>query len=250
MASIYESADIYDLIENQERYEIYAAHWKHIFQGKNINTMLDVSIGTGSVTIPVTDCGVSLCGSDLSETMLKRCSAKLAGKDVELKKSDFRDLSCWGNRKFDIVASTGNSLAYVSNDDVLKAIEQMDSHVADNGYIYIDLRNWDKILRERNRFYLYNPFFVDDSRINLIQVWDYNPDSSMTFNLLFTFEKDNKIYRKEKFDEHYIPVSNNLITAKLEELGYSDFQIMNFPAQIPMKNFDDTDWYCLVAKHK
>lgn len=250
MASIYDSADIYDLIENQERYEVYSAHWKNIFQGKNISSMLDVSIGTGSVTIPAVDYGVSLCGSDLSETMLKRCSEKLAGKDAELKKSDFRDLSCWENRKFDMVASTGNSLAYVSNDDVMKAIEQMDSHVAEDGYIYIDTRNWDKILRERNRFYLYNPFFVDDTRINFIQVWDYNPDSSMTFNLLYTFEKNNKIFKKEKFDEHYIPVSKELITTKLEELGYGDIQIMSFPSQFPMKSFDDTDWYCLVAKRK
>lgn len=82
MASIYDSADIYDLIENQERYEVYSAHWKNIFQGKSIRSMLDVSIGTGSVTIPAVDYGVSLCGSDLSETMLKRCSEKLAGKDA------------------------------------------------------------------------------------------------------------------------------------------------------------------------
>ena len=71
MAGIYDRADIYDLFENEERYLAYKKHWEAVFQGKEINTMLDVSIGSGSVTLPVLDLGVELCGSDLSETMLK-----------------------------------------------------------------------------------------------------------------------------------------------------------------------------------
>lgn len=139
----------------------------------------------------------SLSGSDLSETMLDRCRKKASDRDmsVELKNSDFRDLKCWHGNKYDMVASTGNSLAYVSNEDVLKTLEQMDALVSYKGYLYFDLRNWDKILKERNRFLLYNPFFVDDTRVNLVQVWDYNDDETMTFNLLYTFEKDNKIFR-------------------------------------------------------
>ncbi|WP_049945244.1 class I SAM-dependent DNA methyltransferase [Butyrivibrio sp. AC2005] len=172
MASLYDSADIYDLIENQERYDAYKEHWKSVLENKNIKSMLDVSIGTGSVTLPITELGVSLSGSDLSETMLDRCRKKASDRDmsVELKNSDFRDLKCWHGNKYDMVASTGNSLAYVSNEDVLKTLEQMDALVSDKGYLYFDLRNWDKILKERNRFLLYNPFFVDDTRVNLVQV--------------------------------------------------------------------------------
>lgn len=251
MASVYDSADIYDLIENQERYDAYKKHWESVLENKEIKTMLDVSIGTGSVTLPVTDLGICLCGSDLSESMLARCRQKASDKglSVELMASDFRDLSCWQGRKFDMVASTGNSLAYVSNEDVLKTLEQMDALVSDKGYLYFDLRNWDKILKERNRFFLYNPFFVDDTRVNLVQVWDYNDDETMTFNLLYTFEKDNKIFRKEMFEERYTPVARSLLLDKLKELGYGDIQVGCFPFNYKSDEIKKLDWYTVVA-HK
>ena len=189
MAGIYDRADIYDLFENEERYLAYKKHWEAVFQGKEIKTMLDVSIGSGSVTLPVLDLGVELCGSDLSETMLKNCGKK-AGKvsgNVTLKCTDFRDLSCWNGRKFDCVASTGNSLPYVEEADVLKTLEQMDALVKDGGYLYFDLRNWEKIVREKERFFLYDPMFDGENRINVTQVWDYLPDGTVTFNILYTF---------------------------------------------------------------
>ena len=138
--------------------------------------------------------------------------------------------------------------AHVSNDDVDLVIEQMDSRVSDNGYIYIDTRNWDKILKDKNRFYLYNPLFVNGERVNFMQVWDYNTDGSMTFNLLYTFERNNEIYRKEKFEEHYYPVSKDLLINRVTELGYSDIQVLCFPSYFPIKNADETEWYTILAK--
>ena len=81
-----------------------------------------------------------------------------------------------------------------------------------------------------------------------MQVWDYNTDGSMTFNLLYTFEKNNKIYRKEKFEEHYYPVSKDLLINRLNELGYRDIQVLGFPSYFPMKNSDEIEWYTIFAK--
>ena len=105
-----------------------------------------------------------------------------------------------------------------------------------------------EILRERNRFYLYNPFFDGDTRVNLIQVWDYHEDDSMTFHLLYTFEKDNRIFQKEKFEEHYIPVRRELLLHKLRELRYEDIKIMDFPACVQREDVDEADWYCVIAR--
>lgn len=252
MGSIYDKADIYDLVEDENRYNAYKKHWEYLFEGKKIKSMLDVSIGTGSVTLPVLDLNITLSGSDLSEKMLEKCSQKISDKgyNLNLKVSDFRDLSCWGNQSFDVVASTGNSIAYVLNDDIDLVIEQMNKHVSANGYIYIDTRNWDKILKDKNRFYLYNPIFINDERVNFMQVWDYNDDGSMTFNLLYTFEKNNEIYRKEKFEEHYHPVSKEHILNKLEQLGYENIQILSFPSYSQMKDFGKTEWYTIFARKK
>ena len=250
MGSLYNRAEIYDLFDNEKRYEAYKKHWEAIFAGKDIKSMLDVSIGSGSVTLPVVDLGVKLSGSDLSEEMLKNCGAKASkkGADVTLKCSDFRGLDCWGDEKFDLVASTGNSLAYVSNADVEKTLEEMDKHVKAGGYLYFDSRNWEKILKDHQRFYTYDPMFVGETRVNLVQLWDYNDDGSMVFNLLYTFERDNHTVQKEIFEEHYNPFPKALAVDKLKALGYENIEIKCFPAQFEMPSFEKVEWYSVMAK--
>lgn len=252
MASVYDRADIYDLFEDENRFRAYQKHWEKVLANKNVKTFLDVSIGTGSVTLPLTELGVTLSGSDLSESMLNKCKEKASkmGCPIDLKRCDFREVSTKFRDKFDCVASTGNSLPYVSNEDVLKTLVEMDSLVKPGGYLYFDIRNWDKILRDRNRFYLYNPFFDGDTRMNLIQVWDYHEDESMTFNLLYTFERDNQIFQKEKFEEHYIPIRQNILIDKLKIMGYTDVEILNFPAYIEGKEIGEADWYSVIAKKR
>ena len=250
MSQLYDRADIYDLIEDEKRTEIIRKDWKEFLGDRQIQTLLDVSIGTGGMTLPLQELGIEISGSDLSEAMLSRCGKKSAAKQkpVELKCSDFRDLSCWQDRKFDCVASTGNALGYVSNDDILKTIEKMDAHVRPGGYLCFDSRNWEKIRREKQRFYLYNPFFRDGTRVNLVQVWDHNPDGSITFNLLYSFEQDNRIVQKEIFEEHYHPFALSIVERKLAELGYDTPCVRPFPCSIPETDFDKMEWYRVIAQ--
>lgn len=250
MASLYDRADIYDLIEDESRREIYKKHWETIGSSREIKSLLDVSIGSGNVTLPAADLGIRLSGSDLSRAMLDRCrqKAEMGKIDIELKCCDFRSVSDQFGEKFDCVASTGNSLPHVNNEEVLSTLEQMDKLVKKGGYLYFDIRNWDKILRERKRFYLYNPFFDGDTRINLVQVWDYHEDDTMDFQLLYTFEKDNRIFQREHFQEHYNPIQRKMLLNKIQKMGYSDIEIMNFPACIPGVDIEETDWYSVIAR--
>lgn len=249
MASLYDRADIYDLLENEQRYNITKEHWAGMLAGREVHTLLDVSIGSGNLTLPLLDMGIGLYGSDLSEAMLARCrkKANARGKEIDLRVSDFRELTKNFTRQFDCVASTGNSLAYVKNEEVLGVLEQMDALVAPGGYLYFDLRNWDLIVKTKQRFYLYNPSFVGDTRVNLVQAWDYCPDGSMDFNLLYTFEQNNRIVQKEIFCEHYYPVPQKLLVDKLNAMGYRDLAIERLPVQFG-KFTEDTDWYCVMAR--
>ena len=250
MADLYDRADIYDLAEDENSYKAYKKHWEAILKNRKIETLFDVSIGSGSVTLPAAELGIRLTGSDLSESMLANCRKKANTKQIgiELECCDFRMLSTKFSRKFDCVASTGNSLPHVNNKELLKVLEQMDALVNPNGYLYFDMRNWDKILREKNRCYLYNPFFKGDTRINLVQVWDYHEESTITFNLLYTFEKDNQIFQKEKFQEEYFPVKRQMLLDKLQKMGYEGIEIMNFPACFTTADPMNMDWYCIIAK--
>ena len=154
MGQLYERAEIYDLIESEQRTASIRKDWEMFLGERPIKTFLDVSIGTGGMTLPLQELGMELFGSDLSEAMLARCREKALAKQkpFELQCSDFRDLSCWGDRQFDCVASTGNALGYVPHEDVLKTLEEMDAHVKPGGYLCFDSRNWEKIQKESSAF--------------------------------------------------------------------------------------------------
>ena len=70
----------------------------------------------------------------------------------------------------------------------------------------------------------------------------------MTFHLLYTFERENRIFQKEEFEEHYIPVRRKILLDKLQKMGYKEIEIMNFPVGILDISVDDTDWYCVMAR--
>ena len=161
---------------------------------------------------------------------------------------DFRNLGTAFDCQFDCVGSTGNSLPHVNGEDVLTTLEQMDRLVKKGGYLYFDMRNWDKILHEKKRFYLYPPQFKEDIRINLVQVWDYNEDATMDFHLLYTFERENLILQTEEFTEHYYPIKREILLNKLENMGYKDIKVMCHPAYFQNVDPDIADWYCVFAK--
>ena len=250
MGKLYDRDDIYDLLESPSRDAITRKHYETVFSGKSIRTLLDVSIGTGSMTLPISELGIAISGSDLSQNMLDRCRKKCEVRNIPatLVCSDFRTVSEKFGEQFDCVASTGNSLGYVSNEDVLKTLEQMDALVKPGGYLYLDLRNWDMILEKKPRYYLYNPSFIGDTRVNLMQFWDYLPDGTVDFNLLYTFEQNNRIIQKEHFVEHYIPIPRQLIVDKLQSLGYQDPETMLMPAHFGSFDPVTSEWYCIIAR--
>lgn len=250
MRSVYDRTDIYDLFDSEDRYQAIKRHWQKVLNGRDVRTLLDVSIGTGGLTLPLAELGVQLYGSDLSESMLEKCrsNAGQRGLSVDLRACDFRALQSRFDRQFDCVASTGNSLPHVTNEDVAVALRQMDALVRDGGYLYFDLRNWDRVLRERERFYLYNPMFDGDTRINLTQVWDYHDDGSMTFNLLYAFEREHRIFQKEVFEEHYYPIGRRALLDELTALGYRQIEVMCHPAYFENVDLERVQWYCVLAQ--
>ena len=173
------------------------------------------------------------------------------GLSVDLRQSDFRALTAHFDRTFDCVMSTGNSLAYVPNSEITGVLEQMDALVAPGGVLYFDLRNWDRIVRQKQRFYFYDPAFLPNGdRVNLMQVWDHLPDGSITFHLLYTFERAGKIFQKEHFEEHYYPAAQKLLLDQLAQLGYEDVRVRAFPVQFGAFDPERSNWYCVLSRKK
>lgn len=250
MEKLYENAELYDLFYREGRDEAVKKYWEGVLEGISVRTIHDCSIGTGQMTLALGLMGYELSGSDISKDMLKRCEINVKDRNlnVPLTVSDFRNLSQNVSGKYDLVISTGNSLPHVENEEVKKVLKEMDALVTSGGYLYVDLRNWDKILREHQRFYFYNPWHVNDQRMNLLQVWDYNLDGTITFNLVYTFEEEEKIVRKEINSIYYFPISRSFIENAIRDMGYDIVREATTP--IVDVDIDDFDWYFILAKKR
>jgi glycine/sarcosine N-methyltransferase len=176
-------------------------------------------------------------------------NAQERGLSLKLVQSDFRMIDQVVHETFDCVMATGNSLAHVTPDDVKQALLSMTQLVKTGGYLYFDTRNWDKITREKQRFFCYNPFFKGEDRINLVQVWDYVSTSEIVFNLLHTFEREGKIYKKEETSVCYYPIFKDQLLTFLGELGYDDIELFDFMRPQNM-DFDEMNWYALCARKR
>ncbi|MDD3242194.1 MAG: class I SAM-dependent methyltransferase [Eubacteriales bacterium] len=249
MAKLYERSEIYDLSFTPEANAVYREHYQKMLGDKPIRTVLDCSVGTGNLTLCLAELGYEVSGSDLSADMLKRCAhkARARGMEMPLKQCDFRQLDEAWQGSFDCVMSTGNSLAYVPEAEVRRTLRQMDARIRPGGWLYVDTRNWQRIVDTHQRFYFYNPTFYGDTRVDLFQVWDYNPDGTITFHLVFSFEREGKVFQREIFDEQYHPLMLETLLEELRAMGYEQPQIKPFPYRRE-RDFQDMEWYCLMAR--
>ncbi len=229
--------------------DLLREHYETVLMNKKIKTIHDCSYGTGNLTNILSKMGYIVSGSDISNIMLEQANEKNGIENLEIKliQCDFRFLREKIEGTFDCVMSTGNSLAHVNNADVSVTITQMSELVKDGGYIYIDTRNWDRIFNTNQRFYYYQPMFKEDERINAMQVWDYHDDGKVTFNLLYSFEKENKIYKREVFSELYYPFRKDFIIDEMKKQGLKDIEVYSF-IHHQVKNFDDMEWYVIIGK--
>ena len=247
--SLYDRAEIYDLRFNQRGWDIFREHYENIFAGTGVKTLLDCSIGSGNLTLELAELGYQVTGSDLSEVMLSKCreKAEKRGLKVELFPSDFREIDKTAPGKYDCVMSTGNSLPYVSNEDVVRTLAAMDRLVTPGGYLYLDTRNWDNILAEKQQYYFYRPMFHGDLRVDTIQFWEHHGDGTITFHIVFTLEREGKVVQREVFQEFYHPIKRSVIENALEEMGYQIERFGPHPIQAPVPA-EEAEWYCILAK--
>lgn len=247
---LYKNADLYDVFYDKERDERIKNFWQYVLHGLCIKKIHDCSIGTGQTTLALGMLGYEVSGSDISKEMIEKCekNAKERKVSVKLKVCDFRELSKYYEKEFDIVMSTSNSLPHVNKQDIKVALRQMDQLLNPDGYIYLDTRNWDKILREHQRFYFYDPIDKDSQEIHMTQVWDYNLDGTITFNVLYAFEEEGRIVREEVNSTYYYPILRKEIEEMICDMGYEIVREESMDAKT--NDIDECDWYYILAKKK
>jgi glycine/sarcosine N-methyltransferase len=125
------------------------------FAEHGVRRVLDAACGTGMHAIAFSRMGMSCAGADLSPAMIEqaRANARAAGVQVELHVAGFGAIAGRLPGPFDAVTCLGNSLPHLLDDASLgAALTDFATLLRPGGLLVIQVRNYDRLLRERQRF--------------------------------------------------------------------------------------------------
>lgn len=195
-----------------------------------IRSVLDCACGTGLQLIGLAESGFDVVGSDLSENMLavaRRNLEKEGIGDVQLIQADFREINKKIDRKFDAVICMGNSIPHLFGDDeVLKALRSIYDCLKDDGIAVIEMRNYDRMLKDKPRFLPLRIHEEKDGQIvSVLYVLDYLQDR-IRFNVVYlTKDKDTGAEEIDVEAVDYNPIRSSVFVDMLTRVGYMDIQV-------------------------
>ena len=85
---LYDRADIYDLRFDQRGWDLFREHYRVLFDGTGVKSVLDCSIGSGNLTLELAELGYRVTGSDLSGAFRRAggsrwsCSSRTSGRST------------------------------------------------------------------------------------------------------------------------------------------------------------------------
>jgi SAM-dependent methyltransferase len=142
-------------------------------------TVLDCCCGIGTQAIGLALRGYRVRGTDLSTAAVERArrEAQALSVAVPFEVADVRTLAETVPGTYDVVLACDNALPHLLTDeDLQRAVDSMAAKLGPGGLFLASTRDYDDLVRERQRATL--PRVFDDplgKRISF-QVWDWTPD--------------------------------------------------------------------------
>ncbi len=118
-----------------------------LLKEQQVNTVLDMTCGTGSQVFYLTDRGYEVVGSDFSPALIKmaRHKAEKTGKNITFFDGDMRDLHVG---KFDAVITIFNAVGHLTKTAFEKALQNIHSNLKEGGVYIFDIFNLQAITDE------------------------------------------------------------------------------------------------------
>lgn len=234
-----------------------------IFSPFTIQTVHDCSIGAGGTTLPLAKMGLTVSGSDLSQNMLTMCRQNFesAGYTVTLDCCDLRELDTILTAPVDCLLSTGNSLPHVPRGGVVQFVQVAAKSIRKGGLLFIDMRNWDKLLAERPRIRSTDPKRREDGSLSCLhQIFNWHDDHSVNFGFATVTYRDGRVLSSTMTEApRYYPLERLAYESLLTEYGFHikglyDLDTLWMGNRNPEKtgifekDFQQIEWYGILAQ--
>jgi SAM-dependent methyltransferase len=169
----------YDLMMSwEERLAREEAFFRRVFDESGARRVLDAACGTGMHAIAFARSGRDCTGADLSPVMVEkaRANARDAGVPVRFEVAGFGELTRRIRGSFDAVTCVGNSLPHLLDDASLRlCLSDFAGLLKPGGILVIQNRNYDRLLRERQRFMPLASRTDGEGETLFLRITDYAP---------------------------------------------------------------------------
>ena len=191
-----------------------------------VSSVLDVACGTGLYALAFARNGVRSTGADLSSGMLAEAEKSAAGLGVSV------DWVCVPMQRlqervqgpFDAITCLGNSIPHLlARADLGTTLQAFHDLLSPGGVAMIQLLNYDRILRERERI-------VDVDRTGetgFVRFYDFLPDGLLRFNVLrFGWEEDGRGASQPQLDSTVLrPYRSGELCEALGQRGFTEVAV-------------------------
>lgn len=141
-------AETYDIF-NEESSKAINYFLETVLKKYKVQTVLDLTCGTGSQPLCFAKRGFDVVGSDINAKMLKiaRAKAKQENLDIKFIKGDMRTTKAG---QFDAVVTIFNAIGHLTKSDFKKAIKNIHDNLNKNGLYIFDIFNLNYLLKGDN----------------------------------------------------------------------------------------------------
>jgi len=219
------SAD-YDRFVNWESRLAYEQPFiERQLQAVGARRVLDSACGTGQHAIALARAGYQVVGADLSAGMIEaaRRNAAQAGVDVPFVVAGFGQHAGCIAGPFDAVLCLGNSLPHaLSAAALLEALRDFRAVLRPGGLLLIQNRNFDLVLRSRDRYMPPQAHRAGDKEWLFIRFYDFGSET-VTFNVL-TLEREGNGWRQRADSTELRPILREELEKALAQAGFDQVQ--------------------------
>ena len=239
------------MVSWQSRIAREAPFFTRLFEENGVRRVLDAACGTGVHAIEFARQGLRSAGADLSPAMIgqARENARAAGVEVNLQTAAFGELSRRFTGPFDALTCLGNSLPHlVDYSSLATALSDFASLLRPGGVCVIQNRNYDRLLRDRQRFMPPAAREDGEGETLFLRITDFPPPAERASEIIqftiVTLKKRDGSWNQTACTTPLRALRRETIERALSAAGFSSTQVYG---SFTLAAFDAPDTGDLIA---
>lgn len=211
-------------------HQMLAAHFpkKH---ARDVS-VLDVSAGIGTQSLPLARLGYRVTARDLSAGAISCLSreAESRGLSIDAAAADMRLVSESVRGRFDSVICMDNSIPHLQTDEeILSALRGFHALVAPGGATFISIRDYEKVDRTPTSSHPYGERTRGSKRFRIEQRWDWLDADHYRTTFRIEEHRGTHWVTVSETDSMYYAIPIPRLLELLAEVGFEDSRLSEIP---------------------